>query len=104
MCINTKHVHLSPQRPLALAKILGAYSIGFKNSRTGSSKRMDVVVMENLLYNHSIARVRITNTCACGLANMRSIAHQSIFKGVLKLNPVLKFCLLTSTSNHIRSR
>ena len=28
--------------PRILAKILGAYSIGFCNSRTGSSKRLDV--------------------------------------------------------------
>ena len=48
----------SLQRPLALAKILGAYSIGFKNSKTGSSKRMDVVVMENLLYGRNFSRVR----------------------------------------------
>ncbi len=40
-----------------LAKILGAYSIGFRNSRTGSSKRLDVLVMENLLYEHSINKV-----------------------------------------------
>ena len=46
------------QRPLALAKILGAYSIGFKNSKTGSSKRMDVVVMENLLYGRTFSSVR----------------------------------------------
>ena len=49
------------QRPLALAKIFGAYSIGFKNSRTGHSKRMDVVVMENLLYGHNISRVKHPN-------------------------------------------
>ena len=45
------------QRPLTLAKILGAYSIGFCNYRTGSSKRLDVLVMENLLYEHSTNKV-----------------------------------------------
>jgi hypothetical protein len=45
------------QKPLALAKILGVYSIGFKNSKTGSSKRMDVVVMENLLYGRNFSQV-----------------------------------------------
>ena len=38
------------QNPLLLAKILGMYTVGFKNTKTGNSKRIDVVVMENLLY------------------------------------------------------
>ncbi len=36
---------------------LGAYSIGYRNSHTGSSKRLDVLVMENLLYEHSTNKV-----------------------------------------------
>ena len=32
--------------PRILAKILGVYSIGFCNSHTGSSKRLDVQVMD----------------------------------------------------------
>ena len=35
------------QIPLTLAEILGAYSIGFRNSRTGSSRQLDVLVMEH---------------------------------------------------------
>ena len=47
------------QRPLALAKIVGAYSIGFRNTKTGNSKRLDVLVMENLLYGHSQANTKV---------------------------------------------
>ena len=45
------------QRPLALAKILGAYTIGYRNTRTGNSKRLDVIVMENLLYGRKSSKV-----------------------------------------------
>ena len=47
------------QRPLTLAKIVGAYSIGFKNTKTGNSKRLDVVVMENLLYGHAQTNTKV---------------------------------------------
>ena len=47
------------QRPLALAKIVGAYSIGFRNTKTGSSKRLDVLVMENLLYGHAQTSTKV---------------------------------------------
>ena len=57
MHVSLAWLIFSLQKPLALAKILGAYSIGFKNSKTGSSKRMDVVVMENLLYGRSFSQV-----------------------------------------------
>lgn len=40
------------------AKILGAYSIGFRNTKTGNSKRLDVLVMENLLYGHNTSKVK----------------------------------------------
>ena len=46
------------QRPLALAKILGAYTVGYRNTRTGNSKRLDVIVMENLLYGRKSSKVR----------------------------------------------
>ena len=45
------------QRPLALAKILGVYTIGYRNTRTGNSKRLDVIVMENLLYGMKSSKV-----------------------------------------------
>lgn len=47
------------QRPLVLAKILGAYSIGFRNTKTGRSKRHHVIIMENLLYGHHCTKVTI---------------------------------------------
>lgn len=43
--------------PTALAKIFGFYSIGYKNSSTGKSMRMDVLVMENLFYQRNIKKV-----------------------------------------------
>ena len=46
------------QRPLLLAKILGIYTVGFKNTKTGNSKRLDVVVMENLLCGCRSQKVR----------------------------------------------
>lgn len=46
--------------PTALAKIFGFYSIGYKNSSTGKSMRMDVLVMENLFYQRNIKKV-----CKC---------------------------------------
>ena len=44
-----------------LAKILGAYSIGYRNTKTGNSKRQDVIIMENLLYGHKSAKVQNAN-------------------------------------------
>ena len=49
------------QRPLVLAKILGAYSIGFRNNKTGNSKRHHVIIMENLLYGHHCSKVCLLN-------------------------------------------
>ncbi|CEG72455.1 Putative 1-phosphatidylinositol-3-phosphate 5-kinase [Rhizopus microsporus] len=43
--------------PTALAKIFGFYSIGYKNSSTGKSMRMDVLVMENLFYQRNIKKI-----------------------------------------------
>ena len=54
------HLMLSIQRPLTLAKIVGAYSIGFKNTKNGNSKRLDVLVMENLLYGHTQTNAKVT--------------------------------------------
>ena len=47
------------QRPLVLAKILGVFSIGYRNTRTGNSKRLDVIVMENLLYGRKSSKVQL---------------------------------------------
>ncbi|KAG1149379.1 hypothetical protein G6F37_002529 [Rhizopus arrhizus] len=43
--------------PTALAKIFGFYSIGYKNSSTGKSMRMDVLVMENLFYQRNVKKI-----------------------------------------------
>lgn len=40
--------------PTLLAKILGVYRIAFKNSVTGKSLKVDVLVMENLFYQRKI--------------------------------------------------
>ncbi|KAK3088070.1 hypothetical protein FSP39_014286 [Pinctada imbricata] len=44
------------QRPTALAKIVGVYKIGFRNSQTNNAMKQDLLVMENLFYNRKIAQ------------------------------------------------
>lgn len=46
------------QRPTALAKIVGAFRIGFRNNQTNNDLKQDLLVMENLFYNCSISQVR----------------------------------------------
>ncbi len=43
--------------PTSLVKIFGFYRLGFKNSSTGKSMKMDVMVMENLFYGQQIERI-----------------------------------------------
>ncbi|KAI8327501.1 hypothetical protein BC941DRAFT_458143 [Chlamydoabsidia padenii] len=43
--------------PTVLAKIFGFYSIGYKNSNSGKSMRMDVLVMENLFYQRNVKKI-----------------------------------------------
>lgn len=43
--------------PTVLAKILGVYRIGFKNSQTNRTLKIDVLVMENLFYDRKISRI-----------------------------------------------
>ncbi|KAL9957912.1 hypothetical protein ACROYT_G034867 [Oculina patagonica] len=45
---------LDEQRPTLLAKMLGIYRIGYKNSHTSATMRQDVLVMENLFYDRKI--------------------------------------------------
>lgn len=47
----------APQRPTALAKILGVYRIGYKNSQNNTEKKLDLLVMENLFYGRKMAQV-----------------------------------------------
>ena len=72
--VITNMIFICLQRPLTLAKIVGTYSIGFKNSKTGNSKRLDVVVMENLLYGHAptntkVRAITISNQALSTMAN-----------------------------------
>lgn len=43
--------------PTAIAKIFGFYQIQIKNSITGKNFRMDVLIMENVFYNHTTSRI-----------------------------------------------
>ncbi|XP_058405715.1 1-phosphatidylinositol 3-phosphate 5-kinase isoform X7 [Diceros bicornis minor] len=45
------------KRPTALAKILGVYRIGYKNSQNNTEKKLDLLVMENLFYGRKMAQV-----------------------------------------------
>ncbi|CAL1530359.1 unnamed protein product, partial [Lymnaea stagnalis] len=47
---------ITEQQPTALAKILGVYRIGFRNTQTNNALRQDVLVMENLFYNRNISQ------------------------------------------------
>ncbi|KAJ1968249.1 Mitochondrial distribution and morphology protein 12, partial [Dimargaris verticillata] len=42
--------------PTLLAKIYGLYRISFKNPVTGKSLKLDVMIMENLFYERSVAK------------------------------------------------
>ncbi|XP_042369687.1 1-phosphatidylinositol 3-phosphate 5-kinase-like, partial [Plectropomus leopardus] len=44
------------KRPTALAKILGVYRIGYKNSQNNTEKKLDLLVMENLFYGRKMAQ------------------------------------------------
>ncbi|CAL9690735.1 unnamed protein product [Knipowitschia caucasica] len=44
-------------RPTALAKILGVYRIGYKNSQNNTEKKLDLLVIENLFYGRKMAQV-----------------------------------------------
>uniref|UniRef100_A0A8C4QV24 1-phosphatidylinositol-3-phosphate 5-kinase n=1 Tax=Eptatretus burgeri TaxID=7764 RepID=A0A8C4QV24_EPTBU len=45
------------KRPTALAKILGVYRIGFKNTQNNTEKKQDLLVMENLFFNCKMTQV-----------------------------------------------
>lgn len=44
------------KRPTVLAKIVGVFRIGFKNSVTTSAQKMDILIMENLFYGKTITQ------------------------------------------------
>ena len=43
-------------KPTVLAKILGVYRIGFRNSATNAQSKMDILIMENLFYERNISQ------------------------------------------------
>ena len=43
--------------PTVMAKIVGVFRIGYKNSVTGKSLKIDVLVMENLFYGRNISKI-----------------------------------------------
>ncbi|KXS20835.1 hypothetical protein M427DRAFT_119374 [Gonapodya prolifera JEL478] len=43
--------------PTMLAKIYGVYRIGFTNTTTGKSFKMELLVMENLFYNRNLSKL-----------------------------------------------
>ncbi|KAK2183696.1 hypothetical protein NP493_299g00022 [Ridgeia piscesae] len=45
------------KKPTALAKILGVYRIGYRNTQTNAALKQDLLVMENLFYNRDITQV-----------------------------------------------
>ncbi|XP_033727626.1 1-phosphatidylinositol 3-phosphate 5-kinase-like [Pecten maximus] len=44
------------QKPTALAKIVGVYRIGFRNTHTNRALKQDLLIMENLFYNRKISQ------------------------------------------------
>ena len=57
---SSNHQTCSLQRPTALAKILGVYRIGYKNSQNNTEKKLDLLVMENLFYGRKMAQVSLS--------------------------------------------
>ncbi|CAE6447859.1 unnamed protein product, partial [Rhizoctonia solani] len=49
--------YMSRQRPSVLAKLFGFYQISLKNPMAGKSVKMNLLVMENLLYDRKFAHV-----------------------------------------------
>ncbi|XP_077997927.1 1-phosphatidylinositol 3-phosphate 5-kinase-like [Glandiceps talaboti] len=54
-----QYVQISSEdkKPIALAKILGVYRVGFRNSQTNNTMKQDLLVMENLFYGRKMAQV-----------------------------------------------
>jgi len=44
------------KKPTVLAKIVGVYRIGFKNSQNNAASKQDILVMENLFYQRHISQ------------------------------------------------
>jgi len=48
---------VSRSQPLALAKILGIYRIGFRNTKTSDKDKRNLLVMENLFYERRMTQI-----------------------------------------------
>ncbi|XP_074302031.1 1-phosphatidylinositol-3-phosphate 5-kinase FAB1B-like [Silene latifolia] len=48
---------ISTKSPTCLAKVLGIYQVTTKNSKGGKETKMDVLVMENLLFKRNVTRL-----------------------------------------------
>ena len=70
---------LNPQMPTALAKIFGFFRLSIKNSATGKSQRLDVLVMEHLFYARNVAR----------LYDLKGLTHNRHNQGTGKAQEVL---------------
>jgi 1-phosphatidylinositol-3-phosphate 5-kinase len=44
------------KNPTVLAKIVGVYRIGFKNSQNNTASKLDILIMENLFYQRKISQ------------------------------------------------
>jgi 1-phosphatidylinositol-3-phosphate 5-kinase len=48
---------LRTRKPSVLTRVVGVFRIGFRNQQTGRAWKQDVLVMENLFFGRSIARI-----------------------------------------------
>ena len=76
---------LALQNPTALAKILGVFRIGFRNTQTNSALKQDLLVMENLFYNRKISQVQLQAHqkniwCSCLAKKERTKKEENLFR------------------------
>ncbi|KAK0041710.1 1-phosphatidylinositol 3-phosphate 5-kinase [Biomphalaria pfeifferi] len=107
------------QQPTALAKILGVFRIGFRNSQTNTALRQDVLIMENLFYNRKISqkfdlkgsmRNRLVNTATKRAEEELVLLDENLLKSSVEsplyLRPHSKYVLksaITSDSTFLSS-
>ncbi|KIL57862.1 hypothetical protein M378DRAFT_27805 [Amanita muscaria Koide BX008] len=49
-----RYMESTVSKPTVLVKILGVYTVEVKNSESGTTSKVDLVVMENLFYNYKV--------------------------------------------------
>ncbi|XP_070187506.1 1-phosphatidylinositol 3-phosphate 5-kinase-like isoform X2 [Littorina saxatilis] len=100
------------KNPTALAKILGVFRIGFRNTQTNSTLKQDLLVMENLFYNRKIVqkfdlkgsmRNRLVNTAGKQAEEELVLLDENLLKSSvdspLYLRPHSKSVLKTAITN-----